>query len=188
MRTANVMVIGAVSVLVLTGCGGGEASSSPPPPAQAASSTGGSAAGSASTSAATAGGAPVDKSSAAATFGKTVTKDKVSYTVSAPVAGKPGASSVSDGTTKPTKMAVVNVTVKNDSAQAISPTSLTIKATSGGETLRAVLDAQQQIKPPTAEIKPGGSTTWKAAFVADVTAPIAVQVSMIMDTVAVFRQ
>jgi hypothetical protein len=118
-----------------------------------------------------AGSAPSGASSAAAApstasapkFGQTFTWENGSaITVTAPEAYTPSAYAVADANAK--GFQVVTVTVKNGTAKAMNPFEVNLQATSGGQQAGQVFDSSKGISPPTADIQPGQSLTWKVVF------------------------
>lgn len=99
-----------------------------------------------------------------AKFGETLSKDGVSVTVGAPTAFTPSSSAVAGSKLGAGPSTLFQVTVKNDSDRALNPFGVSLKATSGDVQVEQVHDAENGILPPTADILPGKSLTWKAAF------------------------
>ena len=99
-----------------------------------------------------------------AKFGETLTKDAVSVTVGAPAAFTPSSSAAAGSKMGAGPSSLFQVTLKNDSVRPISPFSVPLKVTSGGVQIEQVHDAENGVLPPTADILPGKSLTWKAAF------------------------
>ena len=55
------------------------------------------------------------------------------------------------------------MTAKNGSSQPLNPALVQLQGTSGGQQAPQVFDSPV-IDPPTADIQPGQTLTWKAAF------------------------
>ena len=75
-----------------------------------------------------------------------------------------------------TKGLLFTVTVTNGSKEPVNPMLINLQATSGQQQAEAIFDSEQGIDLPTADVLPGRSTTYKAAF-SNPSAPFTMQVN-----------
>lgn len=112
-------------------------------------------------------------------FGSTFTwDDGTSVTVTAPKPFKPSAMALEIQQKKELKdYVIMDVTVKNGTKAALNPMMVNIQATTGESDAEAIFDSEQGVDLPSADIMPGQSKKWKAAFAREKGKAFVVQVS-----------
>lgn len=158
-----------------------------------ANSGGGTVSGSAGSSASPAAGSSGSASaspsaSSSPAFGQTYTwKDGNAITITPPQPYKPTSSVVSQLAPDAKSFVVVTVTAKNGTSQPINPALVNLQATNAGQQAPEIFDVPT-ISPPTADIQPGQSLSWKAAFGVQTPTDVQVQASMgFSDSAVVFK-